>query len=597
MLEQLSQGIRWLSEETSRRQMPEDDVKEYSFKDLHVGTGGFSQSNRLGRDAGGSVYRGLLQGAAVAIKAVTDDVNLREEVRLLGRLRHPNLACLLGWSMHQHQNFLVYELLSGGDLHSHLDKHRMEVKFTAIHRRLAAFDTSKGLSYMMTLTPKAFHRDIKPLNIVLEKGTAKLVDFGVQDVDAARLKVDRISGTPGYACPIYLQTGKVTEQSEVFSFGTVLLELLVNVAPALTDGKGGLIYPLLQMIQPAAPGALQRLLEHAEFSAGWKLPELEDVAKLALRCVDFTPARRPLFKEIADALRPVRQDSLRTPRYAAETEGNRSRALKELILSCVWTPKFCAPSAHNIAIKVEPKEQWEVPIGRNHQPDFFEKIMDQESLSKISRTHFKIGVSQNQLIVCKYSSNPFLVNGTPLEQGSTVAIRNNDMLTLSDPPIVVLRVQLRFQEAPGRTPRTPREPRGATAATAVLECVKSICTDVKGLPKEAKRIALDTGHVVSVGRKHQELIFDKLLKANWLYNISRTHLKVCFHATELFLQVQNLSTNPVMVNGRQLKQSQTGKILPGGCIAFLARTDGKEQTTFLEFNLHMDAKRNLPFES
>eukprot|EP00435_Cladocopium_sp_Y103_P046427 s1925_g13.t1 len=59
--------------------------------------------------------------------------------------------------------------------------------------------------------------------------------------------------------------------------------------------------------------------------------------------------------------------------------------------------------------------------------------------------------------------------------------------------------------------------------------------------------------------------------------------------------VQNLSTNPVMVNGRQLKQSQTGTILPGGCIAFLARSDGKEeQTTFLEFNLHMDAKRNRP---
>mmetsp|Transcript_9612 Transcript_9612/g.16640 ORF Transcript_9612/g.16640 Transcript_9612/m.16640 type:complete len:584 (+) Transcript_9612:46-1797(+) len=572
---------------------PIPEPKEYSFKDLHDGTGGFSASNRLGRDAVGSVYRGLLNGAAAAIKAVTDDVNIAEEVRLLKRLRHPNLVCLLGWSMYQREKFLVYELLSGGDLHYHLERSRSgEATFPASHRRLAAYDASKGLFHMVNLLPAMYHRDIKPLNIVLDKkGTAKMVDFGVQD--EAHLKVDRISGTPGYTCPIYLQTGKVNEQSEVFSFGTVLLELLVNEAPALTDGRGVMIYPLLEKIQPAASGALRRVFEHAELSAGWKMPELEEVAKLALRCVDFTPARRPLFKEIAEALRPSpqRQES-RTPRYGAEPQGPAKNltALDQLILCCVWTPVFSSPSAHNITIKAEAKD-WEVAVGRNHQPDFFEKVMDQESLSKISRTHFKIGVSQNQLMVSKHSSNPFLVNGAPLEQGATVVIRENDMLTLSDPPIAVLRVQLRFKEAcPAFLPAARPTAVHQRGAMAVLECVKSICTDVKGLPKEAKRIAVNTGEIVEVGRRHQEPIFDKLLKANWLYNISRTHLKVCFHATELLLQVQNLSTNPVMVNGRQLKQSQSGTILPGGCIAFLARSDGEEQT-FLEFNLHMDAKR------
>lgn len=573
---------------------PIPEPKECSFKDLHDGTGGFSPSNRLGRDAVGSVYRGLLNGAAAAVKAVTDDVKIEEEVRLLKRLRHPNLVCLLGWSMYQRKKFLVYELLSGGDLHYHLERSRSgEVSFPASRRRIAAYDASKGLFHMANLVPAMYHRDIKPLNIVLDKkGTAKMVDFGVQD--EAHLKVDRISGTPGYTCPIYLQTGKVNEQSEVFSFGTVLLELLVNEAPALTDGRGAMIYPLLEKIQPAASGALRRVFEHAELSAGWKMPELEDVAKLALRCVDFTPARRPLFKEIAEALRPSqRQDSLRPPRYGAEPQGPAKNltALDQLILCCVWTPVLSAPT-HNITIKAEPKD-WEVAVGRNHQPDFFEKVMDQESLSKISRTHFKIGVSQNQLMVSKHSSNPFLVNGAPLEQGATVVIRENDMLTLSDPPIAVLRVQLRFLEArPAFLPSAR-----PTGAMAVLECVKSICTDVKGLPKEAKRIAVNTGEIVEVGRRHQELVFDKLLKANWFYNISRTHLKVCFHATELLLQVQNLSTNPVMVNGRQLKQSQSGTILPGGCIAFLALSDGKEETTFLEFNLHMDAKRNWAFET
>jgi len=607
MLQQLTQGIRdWFGEEkeVSRRKPP--DSKEYSYKDLYAGTGGFSPENRLGRHAVGSVYRGLVHGAEAAIKAVNDEeVNFLEEVRSLSRLRHPNLVCLLGWSMHRQEKFLVYELLSGGDLHYYLERSRFGKEFSAARRRTAVFDASKGLLYMVSLMPKTFHRDIKPLNIVFNKQeAAKMADFGlsgtVQDLDKAYLKVDRISGTPGYVCPISMQTLKVDEQSEVFSFGTVLLELLVNEPPALLDGKGGLIYPLLQKIQPAAPGALHRIFEHVDASAGWKMPELEDVAKLALRCVDFAPARRPLFKEIAEALRPKQMQppqqeplySARTPRYGAETPGIGNlltSTLDELILWCVWSP--VVSGKHKISIKAETHRDWEASVGRIHQPDFFEKTLDQESLSKISRTHFKIGVSQNQLVICKHSSNPLLVNGAPIEQGATVAIRNNDTVTLSDPPILVLRVHLRFlPQVPSKSWQAfEAQALQAKGATAVLECVKSICTDVKGLPKEAKRIALDTGHIVEVGRKHQELVFDKLLKANWLYNISRTHLKVFLqrNATELFLQVQNLSSNPVMVNGRQLKQSQTGKILPGGCIAFLARQEGKEQTTFLEFNLHM----------
>eukprot|EP00438_Fugacium_kawagutii_P005410 Skav219486 [mRNA] locus=scaffold2719:240155:242631:+ [translate_table: standard] len=74
------------------------------------------------------------------------------------------------------------------------------------YERLSALsDAASGLSHMHNSNPEAFHR------------------------------VDTISGTPGYACPIYARTGQVTEFSEVYSFGMVILEVLTAIPPAMAD--------------------------------------------------------------------------------------------------------------------------------------------------------------------------------------------------------------------------------------------------------------------------------------------------------------------------------------------------------------------------
>merc|ERR550532_3745752 len=133
------------------------------------------------------------------------------------------------------QRFLVYELLAGGDVHRRLRRSNVEaVPFPWSQRVSAAFDAACGLSHLHHATPKVFHRDIKSANILLDRnGTAKMADFGLACLSHAKAhRVQSAAGTVGYACPLYARRRVVTEGSEVYSFGIVLLELLTASPPA-----------------------------------------------------------------------------------------------------------------------------------------------------------------------------------------------------------------------------------------------------------------------------------------------------------------------------------------------------------------------------
>merc|ERR1719158_2403049 len=141
----------------------------------------------------------------------------------------------MGFGRESSRRFLVYELLSGGDVHKRLQRSRIDQgPFMWRQRVSAAFDAACGLSHLHHATPKVFHRDIKSSNILLDRnGTAKMADFGLACLSHAREhKVAQPSGTLGYVCPFYVAREVVTEGSEVYSFGIVLLEALTAQPPA-----------------------------------------------------------------------------------------------------------------------------------------------------------------------------------------------------------------------------------------------------------------------------------------------------------------------------------------------------------------------------
>ncbi|CAK0834361.1 unnamed protein product [Prorocentrum cordatum] len=258
-----------------------------------------ADEGRLGSGAYGAVFRGELRGGTqVAVKFLGAEAEsgFEEEVRVLSRFRHPNLVTLLGFARSGQERMLVYEYLGGGDLYSRMAEATAADggrPFPWRGRLSAARDAACGLAHLHGCQPRVFHRDIKSPNILLDQnGTAKMADFGLAclSLEPQRAVRDR-SGTVGYACPVYSRTGVVTEASEVFSFGMVLLELLTGspaawaVSPPAPDGEQAYDFLLLHI-----GGDLGAALGLVDGGAGWPQATARALAELGLRCAG--PPRR-----------------------------------------------------------------------------------------------------------------------------------------------------------------------------------------------------------------------------------------------------------------------------------------------------------------
>jgi len=305
---------------------------EYSYGELLEATSSFDIANRIGKGTYGEVFRGIRRdGTDVAIKVLEmpDEAGFEEEVCVLSKFRHPNLVILMGFARRDSARYLIYEMLAGGDCFERLRKCVQQGQpFTWRERTSAAFDACCGLSHLHHATPKVFHRDIKTANILLDRnGTAKMADFGLACLSHAMAhKVEKTAGTTGYACPLYARRSVVTEGSEVYSFGIVMLEMLTNTCPAilLQHPDGSQQYKFLVC---EIQGNVDIAIQMSDGRANWPLEAAGNIARIALRCVEDQEELRPNFVEIVNNLRnlrdyvpqEVRRTDRRLPSVTSET--------------------------------------------------------------------------------------------------------------------------------------------------------------------------------------------------------------------------------------------------------------------------------------
>ncbi|KAE9611509.1 hypothetical protein Lal_00011751 [Lupinus albus] len=240
----LGSGLDSMDQSTTLIRFTIDDVKK--------ATKNFHRDNIIGRGGYGNVYRGVISdGSEVALKrfkncSAAGDASFTHEVEVIASIRHVNLVALRGYcsattKYEGYQRIIVTDLMKNGSLHDHLFG-SMGIKLSWPIRQQVALGTARGLAYLhYGAQPSIIHRDIKASNILLDdKFEAKVADFGLAKFNPEGMThmSTRVAGTMGYVAPEYALYGQLTERSDVFSFGVVLLELLSGRKALQTNNDG-----------------------------------------------------------------------------------------------------------------------------------------------------------------------------------------------------------------------------------------------------------------------------------------------------------------------------------------------------------------------
>ena len=509
---------------------------QYSYSDLYAATDGFHEKNKIGSGSYGQIYKGLMNdGTEVAIKVIDlpAEAGFEDEVRVLSKFRHPNLVILMGFAVNGSQRLLVYEYLAGGDVSRRLQKcARDNLPFSFGQRVSAALDAACGLSHLHNANPKVFHRDIKTANILLDRnGGAKMADFGLACLSRSNEhKVKQASGTIGYACPYYIQRGVVTEGSEVYSFGMVIIELLCNAPPACAGPNPGEILYLVNHLQ----GSVSRCVQMADPKANWPPFIANKLAELAMNCVSMNESTRPKFVQIVKTLRHL-NDMISNNTYPNNVSPDHPSivvakpplsprspppAAKKINPDLVSPPRQTVPKIDLIkleCVSCSPPQSIthtcsedarnslpSFKVGRHCQTVFFDSLVTSETLKgTISREHFVIsfqGVTrrtnpnepQFHATLTNNSINSITVNDKHLEKGQSSFIYSGDTISFlalqqsnsSTPtPFLTLKVVILSGLIQSVRPKPKEVPQPAQPVVAAASATSDSGGSARSLPE------------------------------------------------------------------------------------------------------------------
>ncbi|CAH9132298.1 unnamed protein product [Cuscuta epithymum] len=286
----------------------------FTYEELALASDHFSDSNLLGQGGFGYVHKGVLgDGREVAIKKLKvgsgqGEREFQAEVEIISRVNHLHLVSLVGHCISGSQRLLVYEFVPNKTLEFHLHGKGLPPMSWEIRMRIA-LGSAKGLAYLHEdCHPMIIHRDIKASNILLDNDfEPKVADFGLARLnpDADTHVSTRVMGTFGYLAPEYALTGKLTEKSDVFSFGVMLLELITGRRPLdksqyyLDDNIVDWARPLLS--QALDDGNFDSLAD-PKLMNNYDSSEMNRMITCAAVCVRHLSRRRPRMGQVVEAL-------------------------------------------------------------------------------------------------------------------------------------------------------------------------------------------------------------------------------------------------------------------------------------------------------
>ncbi|XP_057500347.1 G-type lectin S-receptor-like serine/threonine-protein kinase At5g35370 [Actinidia eriantha] len=300
----------------------------FDYAELVAATENFK--TQIGFGAFGTVYKGTLtDNTFVAVKKITSlgIQGKREfctEIAIIGNIHHVNLVRLKGFCALGRQRFLVYEYMNRGSLDRVLFGKGPVLEWQ--ERLEIALGTARGLAYLHSeCDQKIIHCDVKPENILLHDNMlVKISDFGLSKLLSPEQSglFTTMRGTRGYLAPEWLSNSAITDKSDVYSYGMVLLEIVrgrkncspyTHIPSTENAGSGGndqsstssgsehsVYFPLFALEMHEQRRYLELLdprLEGRVTSEG-----VEKLIRVALCCVHEDPTLRPSMANVVGML-------------------------------------------------------------------------------------------------------------------------------------------------------------------------------------------------------------------------------------------------------------------------------------------------------
>ena len=228
----------------------------------------------LGHGGSGVVYQGFdpVISRDVALKTLNLNVFSAEnqskvknrflaEVKTIGKLSHPNIVAVYDVGQQDHWAYIAMDLARGKPLTEYLAQDQLlpiaEVYWIGLK-------VAEALSFAHQ--QNVVHCDIKPGNIIYDRdsGDVKVTDFGIAKwLDEAHTETGEIMGSPLYMAPEQLQGRPVAEQTDLFSLGATLYQLLTGEPPF----SGRSIAEIQQAVLHSRPVAVRSMRTQLPASA------------------------------------------------------------------------------------------------------------------------------------------------------------------------------------------------------------------------------------------------------------------------------------------------------------------------------------------
>ncbi|KAH9768422.1 protein kinase domain-containing protein [Citrus sinensis] len=262
----------------------QSNLRVFTFSELKTATKNFSRSLMIGEGGFGGVYRGVIRSTEDSHKKI--DIAVKQlsrrglqghkewvtEVNVLGVVEHPNLVKLIGYCAEDDergiQRLLIYEYMPNRSVQDHLTS-RFQATLPWNTRLKIAQDAARGLAY-------------------LHEG----MDF-------------QVVGTIGYAAPEYIQTGRLTYKSDIWSFGVFLYELITGRRP-LDRNRPKSEQKLLEWVRPHLTDAKKfTMILDPKLEGKYSIKLAQKLAAVANKCLARQAKGRPKMSEVVEVLNKI----------------------------------------------------------------------------------------------------------------------------------------------------------------------------------------------------------------------------------------------------------------------------------------------------